>query len=175
MGRRSSAFTWSIIAIGVVGVVDLIGTAGGGARRAGCGKSMVAIPIRWETDVDVAFARAKRENKRVVVYFGASWDTAAKELEYVTFPDPAVSLLLWRDFVPLHVDSTDDEDPNTRKLSERFKVVGDPTLIVMAADGTSEIRRFNEFVPPETFAAALQKATRPDAIPEARFEAADPP
>jgi thiol:disulfide interchange protein len=176
MRRRRSPLV--VVVFGVLGVLGALGGLGllgavgtGAAQGVGCGKTMAAVPLLWETDIDVAFARAKRENKLVLVYFGASWDTAAKELEVVTFVDPQVSVVLWRDFVTLHVDSTDDEDPNTRKLQERFKVIGDPTMIVMAADGRSEILRYNEFVPPETFVRALQKATRPDAIREARFEA----
>lgn len=161
------------VVFGMLGLLGLQGAFGSGAaQRVGCGKTMEAVPLLWETDVDVAFARARRENKLVLVYFGADWDRAAKELEHVTFVDPQVSLVLWRDFVTLHVDSTDDEDQTTRRLHERFKVVGDPTIIVMAADGTSEILRYNEFVPPETFVRGLAKATRPDAIREARFEAA---
>jgi len=149
----------------------LVFTAGAVAPL-GCGKTLLDVPMKWETDLDAGLARARREHKPVVVYFGATWDTAAKELEHVTFVDPEVRLLLGRDFVSVHVDTSDDEDPPARRLTERFKVVGDPTIVIVAADGTSEIRRFNEFIPPAVFAAALRVATRADAVREARFEAA---
>ncbi len=144
----------------------------GAITAMGCRKTLAVVPLRWESDVEVAFAKGKAENKPVVVYFGADWDNAAKELEHQTFVDPVVRTLLWRDFIAVHVDSTDDEEPSLRKLSERFKVVGDPTIVIMSANGVTELRRVNEFVPPEKFAPMLRAATRSDAAREARFETA---
>jgi thiol:disulfide interchange protein len=163
--RRSS---WAL-ALVVVGGLGLLGA--GSAGSLGCGKTLVSVPVSWETDIDLALRRAKKENKPVVVYFGASWDTAAKELEHETFTDPEVRLLLARDFVSVHVDSSDDEDPYTQRLQKEFKVVGDPTIVIVAADGTTELRRINEFVTPAVFAYALRLATLPDAVRESRFEA----
>ena len=138
----------------------------------GCGKAPVDAPVTWYADVDVAMAAGKARDMPIVVYFGALWDTAAKELERVTLVDPEVRGLLRRDFVSVHVDSSDDENPLTTELQRRFKVIGDPTLVIMGSDGVTEIARFNEFVPPRVFAHALHAATRPDAVQEAHFAAA---
>ena len=138
----------------------------------GCGKAPVDAPLTWYANVDVAMAAGKARDKPIVVYFGAVWDTAAKELEHVTFTDPEVRWLLRRDFVSVHVDSSDDESPLTMELQRRFKVIGDPTLVIMGADGVSEIARFNEFIPPRVLVHALRSATRPDAVQEAHFAAA---
>ena len=71
--------------------------------------------------------------------------------------------MLARDFVAIAVDATDDEDPFTRAMQERFKVVGDPTVIILRSDGRSEIRRFYEYVPPDVMGGVLRAATRPRA------------
>ena len=158
-----------VLALVVLGV----GLLGAGATGSlGCRKTLVEAPMAWGTDVEAGLAQARAQNKPIVVYFGASWDTAAKELEWRTFTDPEVRFLLGRDFVSVHVDSSDDENPPTQKLQERFKVVGDPTIVILGSDGTTELRRINEFVPPEVFAPMLRAATRSDAPREARFEAA---
>ncbi|MEA2753052.1 MAG: thioredoxin:protein disulfide reductase [Myxococcales bacterium] len=166
MGHESSAFAFLVVPVAAL----LVATAGAGAL--GCKKSFVDVPFTWESDVAAGLARAKAENKPVVVYFGATWDCAAKELEHQTWSDPQIRLLLGRELVAIHVDATDDENPNTRENAERFKVVGDPTVIILGADGRSEISRFNEFVQPERMAQALRAATKVDAVREARFEAA---
>lgn len=160
---RFDALRW---ALGVI----LLGA--GNASGLGCGKAPVDGPVTWYADVDVAMASGKAQGKPVVVYFGATWDTAAKELEHVTFVDAEVRWRLRRDFVSVHVDSSDDEAPLTRELQQRFKVIGDPTLVIMSSDGVSEIARFNEFIPPRVFAHALDSATRPDALQEAHYAAA---
>jgi hypothetical protein len=106
------------------------------------------------------------------VYFGAAWDTAAKELEHVTFVDPRVRSRLSRDFITVMVDATDDESPYTREMQQRFKVVGDPTMIVLGSDAETEVVRFNEFIPPDVLTRALDDAMREDAVRSARFTAA---
>ncbi len=162
---RFDALRWAVWLL-------LLGLGAGNAWVLGCGKAPVDMAVTWYADVDVAMASGKAENKPVVVYFGATWDKAAKELEHVTFVDSEVRWLLRRDFVSVHVDSSDDEAPLTRALQQRFKVLGDPTVVIMASDGVSEIARFHEFIPPRVFAHALYSATRPDAVQEAHYAAA---
>ena len=137
----------------------------------GCGKAPVDTPVPPYADLEAALASGKAQDKPILVYFGAEWDTAAKKLEEVTFVDPEVRWLLRRDFVSIRVDTTDDEAPLLRALQERFKVVGDPTTVILASDGVSELARFNEFVAPRRFARALRAATRPGAAEEAHFAA----
>lgn len=136
-----------------------------------CGKTTVptAPPVAWEHDVDAALSLARAQHKPVLVYFGASWDTAAKELEYRTFTDPLVRRALGRDFVSISVDATDDENPYTRHMQERFRVIGDPTVIILGADADTEIARFNEFVAPAALLRMLDSATREDAVRSAKF------
>jgi thiol:disulfide interchange protein len=138
----------------------------------GCGKSLVAQePTLWETDHVAALARSAREQRLLFVYVGAEWDTAAKELDHETFSDARVRAAL-RSFVNLHIDMTDDEAPSTVSATQRFKIIGEPALLVLAPDGETELVRIHEFVPPARLLAVLREALAPDAIREAQFEAA---
>jgi thiol:disulfide interchange protein len=143
-------------------------------QTAGCRKSLVDVPITWHADLDAAASLSRAQQKPMLVYFGASWDTAAKELEHESFTDPEVRELLARRFVALRVDATDDEDPHTIALSRYFKVVGDPTIVVMAPDGVTELVRFEEYIAPRPLARILAAASEPGGSSEAaaRFEMA---
>ena len=135
----------------------LLALAATSLGAAGCGKSPVDTPVRWHVDVKTAEASAKAQHKPLLVYFGAAWDMAAKQMEQKTFADPEVRFLMGQHFVVVHVDATDDESPELRELQSRFKVLGDPTTVIMSADGKAELVRFNEFVPPRRFANVLTR------------------
>ena len=142
------------------------------AGASGCGKSPVDVPMGWDGDVETAVARAKVEHKLVFLFVGAEWDVAAKEIKRITLVDFEVSALLRRHFVSLHVDVTDSESPRAVELMRRFKVVGEPAILILAPNGTSELARFNEFVPPRILARALRTAIEDQRVREARLAAA---
>jgi thiol:disulfide interchange protein len=167
-GSASSFLRW--------GLVLLIAAAGAVAASHGRGKTLVAGSVAWEHDLDAASARAKAQNKPLLVMFGADWDCAAKELQHETFSDPLIRLWLAAGFVSAYVDMTDEDLPSLKASLERFKVVGDPALIVIARDGTTELTRLNEFVPPAELLPSLRAALSRDpqaasaAVNEARAE-----
>lgn len=113
-----------------------------------------APEIAWLDSEEAGRAKAQAEGKPVLIDFGASWCTACKELEHNTFPHPGVRSEATR-FVAIHVDATDDEAPDTKRLQEKYKVVGLPTVIMLDKDG-NEVVRFNEYVTPDKFLAALK-------------------
>ena len=115
--------------------------------------------VQWSSDVVGSFLRARDEDKLVIVYFGAEWDTAAKEFEHETWPDPEVRSILRSEYVAIKIDATDDESPETRGWQSQFKVVGDPTIIVLSRGGYGEIMRFNEYVKPDVMATKLLAAS----------------
>lgn len=114
-----------------------------------------APEIVWLTSEEAGRAKATAENKPVLIDFGASWCTACKELEHNTFPNPAVRTEAQR-FIAIRVDATDDEAPDTKRLQDKYKVVGLPTVIMLDASG-NEVTRFNEFVTADKFVAAMKK------------------
>lgn len=113
-----------------------------------------APAIAWLTSEPEAVAKAKSDNKPLLIDFGAEWCTACKELEHETFPDPQVRAEAQR-FVNLHVDMTDDEDKTVIALKDKYKVVGLPTIIMIDRSG-KEVVRFNEFVKPDKFYEAMK-------------------
>ena len=114
-----------------------------------------APEIVWVNSEEQGRAKATAENKPVLIDFGASWCTACKELEHNTFPNPGVRTEAQR-FIAIHVDATDDDAPDTKRLQAKYKVIGLPTVIMLDAAG-NEVARFNEFVGPEKFIAAMKK------------------
>jgi len=143
-------------------VITVLALAAGAAGLMGCRKSAVDVPLRWHGDLDSGVASARAQNKPLFIYFGAEWDAAAKELEQVTFADAEVSALLNSQFVSIHVDLTDDEAPGPQRALQRFKVAGEPTIIILGPGGQSEITRFTSFIPPRILERALKAATRED-------------
>jgi len=111
-------------------------------------------PLKWETSEPGAVTRATAEHKPVLVDFGASWCGACKELDEKTFPDPRVIAEGSR-FVALHVDATDDDDPEVARVRKKYGVTeGLPVVLLFGSDG-AEAFRFTEFIPPDRLAGAL--------------------
>lgn len=119
------------------------------------GDAANAPEITWLTNEEEGRAKALSEGKPVLIDFGAAWCTACKELEHNTFPHPSVRSEAAR-FIAIHIDATDDEAPDTKRLQDKYKVVGLPTVVLLDKNG-NEVSRFNEFVGPEKFLEALKK------------------
>jgi thiol:disulfide interchange protein DsbD len=113
-----------------------------------------AEPLKWEPSESTAQARAASEHRPLLVDFGASWCGACKELDEKTFPDARVRAEGGR-FVAVHVDATDDDDPEVGRLKKKYRVTeGLPVVLLLASDG-HEAFRFTEFVPPDRLVTAL--------------------
>jgi thiol:disulfide interchange protein DsbD len=113
-----------------------------------------ASDLRWESNESAAVQRVSTERKPLLVDFGASWCGACKELEEKTFPDPRVRAQGAR-FIALHVDATDDDDPEVARVRQKYGAKeGLPVLVAFGTDGR-EAFRFTEFVSPDRLAAAL--------------------
>ncbi len=93
--------------------------------------------IAWQQgDIDAAFARAKRSNKPLLLYWGAVWCPSCNQVKATVF-----SQQVFKDrssfFVPVYLDG---DAENAQKLGERFKVRGYPTMILFRPDGTEVTR-----------------------------------
>jgi thiol:disulfide interchange protein DsbD len=90
----------------------------------------------------------------MLIDFGASWCAACKELERDTFPDARVRSEGAR-FVALHVDATNEDDPEVARVRQKYAATeGLPVIVLLGSDG-HEAFRFTEFVPAKRFAEAL--------------------
>jgi thiol:disulfide interchange protein len=111
--------------------------------------------IAWRADADEARREAMATQRVVLVFASAEWDTSSRALQVVTLRDRRVAELIDRGFVPLNVDVTDDEDPRTRKLLERFRIAGTPTVQAWTPDLQHQIGAIYEYVPPRCMLRAL--------------------
>ena len=89
--------------------------------------------------------------------FYADWCVSCKELEKYTFPDPAVRNELGK-AIALQADVT-AMDADDQALMQRFGIIGPPTIVFFAADGSEQPDyRVVGFMKAEAFAAHLRSA-----------------
>lgn len=110
--------------------------------------------IAWfDGSLDGAFIVAKRENRPVLIYWGAEWCPFCHTLKSTVFSRPdfiAKSKL----FLPVYLDGDDD---GAQKWGEEFHIQGYPTLIVLDPD-RHEIIRLGAGRDVSQYAAALDVA-----------------
>jgi thiol:disulfide interchange protein DsbD len=111
--------------------------------------------LAWEhLTVDVAQARARRDNRPLLVDFTATWCGACKELDRLTFSSSAVKSEAQR-FLTVKIDATHDDDPAVSRSLELLSVKGLPTVVLIDSTG-HEVKRFTDFVPEGAFVEALR-------------------
>lgn len=110
----------------------------------------------WLTDFEQAKEIAKREDRPILLDFGAEWCAACKRLERETFAAPNVASALAR-FVKVKVDCTEETDENL-KLQMQFQATSLPTVAFLKPDGTwlKELTLY-QFEPPAAFLERLSK------------------
>ena len=107
--------------------------------------------LDWAKSWDSAVKRAREEDKAILVDFYADWCIWCKKLDGTTLSDRAVAAFLSEKTIPLRLDV----DHEGRELSNRYRVNGLPTVLVLNADG-SERGRIGGYLPPEPFLARMQ-------------------
>jgi thiol:disulfide interchange protein len=145
--------------------------AGALAVAAGCGSrqessappqveqavtSHTAAEVRWETDWNRGFERARRDGKPVLVNFYADWCVWCKHLETITFRDQKVAALLASRVVPVAVNI----DGNVQQLIREHRIEAPPTIVVFDAAG-AELGRIPGYLPPTGFLAAVEDILKP--------------
>jgi uncharacterized protein YyaL (SSP411 family) len=83
--------------------------------------------LPWSAD---AFARARTEDKPVLLSIAAVWCESCHDMDRTTYADPGVVALVNDRFVPIRVDA--DRRPD---ISERYNLGGWPTTAFLTADG----------------------------------------
>jgi len=110
--------------------------------------------VASEAELDAALAGAK--GMPVMLDFYADWCTSCKEMERITFKDPAVLSRL-ANVVLLQVDVTNNT-PDDKALLKRFNLFGPPGLIFWNAEGQQSSFRVVGYEAPEKFQQSLDKA-----------------
>jgi thiol:disulfide interchange protein DsbD len=143
-GLKSKSGHWAAMALGVASVVfgatQLVGVASGGrdplAPLAHLTRGAPAQPLsftRIKTIEQLDAALAATGGKTALLDFYADWCVSCKEMEKLTFVDPAVKARL-ADTVLLQVDVTAN-DADDRAMLKRFGLFGPPGIILFGRDG----------------------------------------
>ena len=89
-----------------------------------------------ESEVDAAFARARKDGKPLFLYWGAKWCPPCNQLSATLF-NRRDFIERSRAFAPVYIDG---DSPGAQKLGARFKVRGYPTMVLFNPQGTELTR-----------------------------------
>jgi uncharacterized protein len=101
----------------------------------------------WSADL---FAKAKAENRLVILDLEAVWCHWCHVMEKTTYSNPDVAYLLKSKFITVRVDQ--DANPD---LSNRYGDWGWPATIIFAPDGTEIVKRAG-YIEPKAMTALLE-------------------
>jgi len=159
VGRLAAA------AIGVFGVLQVVGAASGGTdvlrplahligRPGAPAGALAFMPVRSNAELDAALRAAGRP---VMVDFYADWCVSCKEMERFTFSDDAVRQRLARAaLLKIDVTANSTED---RALLRRFGLFGPPGTLFFDAQGREFVgSRVIGYQPAERFLQTLDSA-----------------
>lgn len=88
----------------------------------------------WSLDFERGLAEAKQSNKPILLDFYANWCGPCQELDHLTFSTPEFKRKA-KEFVTIKVDCSDD-DAQCKKATDRYDVVGMPTVLFLKSDGS---------------------------------------
>ncbi len=106
--------------------------------------------IAWQPWSDQIFARAKAEQRFVLLDLGAGWCHWCHVMDELTYSDPQVQALLAKKYIAVRVDQ--DARPD---LANRYEDYGWPATIIFNTDGTELVKR-RGYIPPKPMASLLQ-------------------
>ncbi|MBI4237353.1 MAG: thioredoxin family protein [Deltaproteobacteria bacterium] len=123
--------------------------------------ALLAPDSRWHTDETVALTTARAAGRPLLIEFTSKTCVPCVIMEQTTFQDPRVVAALATRIVPLRIDTT-FTNRTVEGLIERYHVVGWPTLIFAAPDGTlfDDLRLVGEVVSPERLLEVITEAER---------------
>jgi hypothetical protein len=102
----------------------------------------------WESEVDRALARAKAEQKCVLLEFFSPECIGCKQMDKVTFPNQDVANFITDRMVPVRARA------DHSKLAPQYHIVWTPTLVVLDLYGTEHQKTLG-YIPPEELVASL--------------------
>jgi len=126
--------------------------------------SVTAADLNWMTDLPAAQAKAKADNKLVMLDFtGSDWCGWCIKLKKEVFSTPEFAAYAKDNLVPVEVDF-----PQKKKLSPaqtqanqalaaKYKIEGYPTIVVLNADGKKVGELGYQAGGPKPFIAQLEK------------------
>jgi thioredoxin:protein disulfide reductase len=168
-GKQRLAKGFALV-LAVLGTTQVVGALSGGdnplqplrhlARASGGAEGAVATKgtdfrrVRTVAELETTLKTAGRP---VVLDFYADWCVSCKEMEHLTFSDPAVRSRMAGALL-LQVDVTANS-PEDKALLKRFGLFGPPGILFFDANSQENTdARVIGFMPPQKFAASLAVA-----------------
>jgi len=131
-------------------------------------KSAAHQPVHWYPWSDAAFARAKTDDKPILLDIGAVWCHWCHVMDHESYESPAVAEVLNRDFVCIKVDRDERPDVDSRYQRAVQALTGQggwPLTAFLTAEG--EVFFGGTYFPPEDnpygrpgFLAVLRQVAR---------------
>lgn len=113
--------------------------------------------IKGVDGLKTELAKAKAAGKTVMLDFYADWCVSCKEMEALTFADPAVQTAL-KDVVLLQADVTPNDEKDTN-LYKHFGIIGPPSIMFFDADGVERKNyRVVGYMPADQFSQHVKRA-----------------
>lgn len=123
-----------------------------------------AAELPWMTDLPKAEAKAKKENKLVMMDFtGSDWCIWCKKLDKEVFSTPEFIQYAEKNLVPVQVDfprakpQSQELKKANQELQKKYKIEGYPTVIVLDQNGKKVGELGYEEGGPKPFIAKLEK------------------
>jgi thiol:disulfide interchange protein DsbD len=130
-----------------------LATNGQGQHQIGNARFSV---IESNAQLDQFLAKAKEQNKLVLLDFYADWCISCKEMEVNTFANSEVNQELQK-FVLLQADVTKNS-PDNQALLKRFGLFGPPGILIFDLNSAElKDQRVIGYMPPQRFVERLKK------------------
>ncbi|VAW69099.1 Cytochrome c-type biogenesis protein DsbD, protein-disulfide reductase [hydrothermal vent metagenome] len=135
----------------------LKGISSGGAEHTQQQSHLQFKKIKGMEGLNAALKEAKAQNKNVMLDFYADWCVSCKEMESLTFEDPAVKAAL-KGIVLLQADVTANDEQD-KALYKHFNIIGPPSIMFYNRQ-SEELKSYRVvgYMPAEKFSAHVKKA-----------------
>src|SRR5579862_545686 len=115
--------------------------------------TIVSAAVDWQTSYDTALAKAKKDNKLVMIDLYTDWCGWCKKLDKDTYSDKDVEAKLTKDFVAVKLNP--EKSAENAKLSQRFGTTGYPHIVFINSAG-NKVSEIGGYLPPKDFLKELE-------------------